>query len=335
MREAMLYEKLGNENVKCNLCNHRCLILKGKTGVCGVRKNIAGKLFSLVYGKPVSMAIDPVEKKPLFHFLPSTKSFSFSTVGCNFKCEFCQNWEISQYPKGKDISNETFNEASPEEIVRQAVENECQSVSYTYTEPTIFFEYAYDVAKLAKRKGLKNIFVTNGYYTQEALEKMKNLIDAANIDLKSFDDGFYQKICGAKLGHVMESIKNTFEAGIWTEITTLIIPGYNDKPEELRKLAEFIASINKDVPWHISQYHPDYKFDAPMTPVETLRRAFDIGKRAGLNYVYVGNVFGSENENTFCPSCNSKVIERIGYDVKSNLTNGKCQECGLKIPGVL
>lgn len=335
MREAMLYEKLGNGNVKCDLCSHRCQITKGKTGICGVRKNIEGKLFSLVYGKPVSMAIDPVEKKPLFHFLPSTKSFSFATAGCNFKCGFCQNWEISQYPKGKDVSYEAWKETSPEEIVRQAVENRCQSVSYTYTEPTIFFEYAYDTAEIAKRKGLKNIFVTNGYYTRETLEKMKGLIDAANIDLKSFDENFYQKICGAKLQHVLESIKNTFEAGIWTEITTLIIPGYNDKPEELKKLAAFIASINKDIPWHISQYHPDYKFDAPMTPVGTLNRAFNAGKLAGLNFVYVGNVFGSENENTFCPSCSAMVIERVGYDVKSNLTNGKCQECGLKIPGVL
>ncbi|MFH1106184.1 MAG: AmmeMemoRadiSam system radical SAM enzyme, partial [Candidatus Aenigmatarchaeota archaeon] len=319
MREAMLYEKLESGGVKCGLCSHRCAIAKSKIGACGVRKNIGGKLFSLVYGKPVSMAIDPVEKKPLFHFLPATKSFSFATVGCNLKCEFCQNWEISQFSKGKDISDEIWNDVAPGDIVRQAVDNKCQSISYTYTEPTIFFEYAHDVAKIAKREVLKNIFVTNGYYTQETLEKMKNLIDAANIDLKSFDDGFYRKVCGAKLQPVLESIKNTFEAGIWTEITTLIIPGYNDKPDELRKLAAFIASISKDIPWHISQYHPDYKFDAPRTPVETLRRAFEIGKRAGLNYVYVGNVFGGEHENTFCPKCNAKVIERVGYDVKNNL----------------
>lgn len=334
MREAMLYEKLESDSVKCGLCNHRCQIAKGKAGACGVRKNIGGRLFSLVYGKPISMAIDPVEKKPLFHFLPATKSFSFATVGCNFKCGFCQNWEISQYPKGKDISDEAWKETSPEEIVLQAVENKCQSVSYTYTEPTIFFEYAYDTAKIAKRKGLKNIFVTNGYYTQETLELMKKFVDAANIDLKSFNENFYQKVCGAKLGHVLESIKNTFEAGIWTEITTLIIPSYNDKPEELKKLAEFIASISADIPWHISQYHPDYKFDAPMTPVAALHNAFDIGKRAGLNYVYVGNVLGDEKESTFCPSCSAMVIERAGYDVKSNLKKGKCQNCGLKIPGV-
>ncbi len=334
MHEAMLYDVISDGKIsnktKCNLCNHRCIISEGKTGICGVRKNVGGILYSQVYGKAVSANVDPIEKKPLFHFLPASKTFSFATTGCNFRCDFCQNYDISQPSKKTIISREL----PPEDAVKMAVKNNCRSIAYTYTEPTVFFEYAYDTMKLAKKKNLKNIWVTNGYYTAEALEIIKPCLDAANIDLKSMDEKFYLKTAGAKLQHVLDSVKLTHEAGIWIEITTLLIPGYNDSDSNLRKIAEFIASIDKDMPWHISRFYPMHKLlDAPPTSMNSLKRAYMIGKDAGLHYVYLGNVF-SEHENTFCSRCNEKVIERIGYAVKSNLRGNKCPECSYKIAGV-
>ncbi len=327
MHEAMLYDKV-NGKTKCNLCSHRCMIAEGKAGICGVRKNISGTLYSLVYGKAVSAHVDPIEKKPLFHFLPGSKSFSFATVGCNFRCSFCQNYEISQ------PSRITGKELSPEEIVKLAIESKCKSIAYTYTEPTVFFEYAYDTMKLARKKGLKNVWVTNGYYTAEALEMVKPHMDAVNIDLKSMEEDFYLKTVGAKLHHVLESIKRTHEAGIWTELTTLVIPGYNDSYANLRKTAGFISSLSKDIPWHVSRFHPMHKLlGAKMTPIETLEKAYDIGKKSGLNYVYVGNV-SSEHENTFCPKCNAKIIGRIGYNTKSSLKGNECPECRHEIAGI-
>lgn len=329
MHEAKLYEKL-NGKLKCNLCSHRCIISDGKTGVCGVRKNLKGVLYSLVYGKAVSANVDPIEKKPLFHFLPGSKSFSFATAGCNFRCDFCQNHDISQLSEKTVISSDL----PPERIVNMAVKNNCRSIAYTYTEPTIFFEYAYDTMKLAKKKGLKNVWVTNGYYTAEALEIIKPCLDAVNIDLKSMDEKFYLKTIGAKLQHVLDSIKRTHEAGIWIEITTLLIPGYNDSASNLKKIAEFIVSIDKDMPWHISRFYPMHKLlDALPTSIGSLERAYMIGKDAGLHYVYLGNV-SSEHENTFCPECYEKAIGRVGYATKSNLRGNKCPECGYKIAGV-
>lgn len=326
MHEAMLYEK--NEKVKCNLCSHRCTILEGKSGICGVRKNNDGKLYSLVYGKAVSANVDPIEKKPLFHFLPGSKSFSFATAGCNFRCSFCQNFDISQ------PSRITGEELPPEEIVKLAIENNCKSIAYTYTEPTVFFEYALDTMKLAKKRGLRNLWVTNGYYTKETLETMHQWLDAVNIDLKSMDEKFYLKTTGAKLQHVLDSIKRTHEAGVWTEITTLVIPGHNDSDANLRNMAEFIASVSKDMPWHVSRFFPMHKMlDTPITPIETLERAYGIGKNAGLDYVYVGNAAG-EHENTFCPECGKKIIERIGYGVKNNMKESKCPKCNYKIAGI-
>lgn len=331
----MFYEKIEDGRVNCNLCSHRCrMIAHSKRGICGVRENRDGKLFSLVYGKLVAKSIDPIEKKPLFNFLPGSKSYSIATLGCNFNCGNCQNYDISQLPKEKNII--IGQETTPEEIILEAKQNNCASVAYTYSEPTIFFEYAYDTAKLAKKEGLKNVFVTNGYITAEPLKEISPYLDAANIDLKSFSDEFYQKTCGAKLQPVLDSIKFYKQLGIWIEITTLIIPSLNDTEEELYKIAEFIRDIGKDIPWHITQFHPTYKLiDLPRTPVETLRKAREIGLEVGLSYVYEGNVPGETGENTYCPNCGKELIRRFGYHIRENkIKDSKCIYCKLKIDGI-
>lgn len=334
MREALLYEKLGNNFVRCNLCVHRCKIADHKFGFCGVRQNTAGALYTYAYGEVVAANVDPVEKKPLYHFLPGTKSFSVATVGCNFHCGFCQNWEISQknFKDGSELGGEEF---SPEEIIEAAFKNQCQSISYTYTEPTIFFEYALEIAKLAKDEGLKNIFVTNGYMTKEALEMIKPYLNAANVDLKFFKDESYKRVCAATLKPVLESIRLMKELGIWVEVTTLIVPGENDSEEELYRIAEFIASVDKNIPWHISRFHPDYKFTKyEVTPEEALKKARSLGQEAGLTYIYAGNVYGWGND-TICPSCKELLIKREGFDIyKYNIKDGKCIYCDLAIPGV-
>lgn len=330
MKEAILYQKLPHQSVRCQLCSHRCLIANGKRGICSVRENRAGTLYSLVYGKALQANVDPIEKKPFFHFLPGTKSFSIATAGCNFHCSFCQNWEISQISKdpGGQIVGE---ELPPEKVVAQAIKTGCRSVAYTYTEPTVFFEYASDCAKLAKKSGLKNLFVSNGYETPETIKEMRGLIDAANIDLKSFSDEFYKKICGGRLQPVLEAIRLMHQAGIWVEITTLVVPGQNDSPDELDKLAKFIASVDKNIPWHISRFHPDYEMtESQPTPLKTLEMAFAAGKKAGLNYVYLGNVLSETGENTYCPKCGRLAIKRQGYEVEKLGLNekGNCQACG-------
>lgn len=342
MKEAVLYKKLPDKSVRCNLCSHRCLIRPGKRGICSVRENRDGTLYSLVYGLAMATNVDPIEKKPLFHFLPGTKSFSICTAGCNFRCEFCQNWQESQatktLPTIPGIKRLKFREStipgqklSPQEIVKQAIETGCRSIAYTYTEPTIFFEYAADTAKLAKKEGLANVFVSNGYQTPETIEKMKGLIDAVNIDLKSFSDEFYKKVCGARLQPVLDSIKLMHKAGIWVEITTLIIPNQNDSSGELTQIARFLASIDVNIPWHISRFHPDYQMlDSQPTPLQTLEMAYQIGKKAGLNYVYLGNIVTKTGENTYCPKCGNLAIQRIGYEVEALGIdkNGCCEKCG-------
>jgi len=330
VKEALLYQKLKNNTARCNLCSHRCLIAPGKRGICFVRENQNGVLYSLVYGLAIAANVDPIEKKPLFHFLPGTKSFSIASAGCNFRCEFCQNWDISQItkrPEGKIIGEEL----PPEKVVKQALKSGCKSIAYTYTEPTIFFEYAQDTAKLAKKEGLANVFVTNGYQTPETIKKMKGIIDAANIDLKSFSEEFYQKICGARLTPVLEAIKLMHKAGIWIEITTLVVPKQNDSEKELTQIAKFIASVDRNIPWHISRFHPDYKMtNSYPTPLETLENAFQIGKNAGLKYVYLGNVITETGENTFCPKCGALAIRRAGYltEVLGVDKEGNCSNCG-------
>ncbi len=332
MIEAKFYKRL-NGRVKCFLCRHECLISEGKRGICGVRENKKGKLYSLVYGKLIAYHVDPIEKKPLFHFLPGTYSYSIATVGCNFSCLHCQNWEISQLPKGTEKI--PGKETDPEDVVEEAKLTNCRSISYTYTEPTIFYEFAYDVAKLAHKENIKNVFVTNGYINEEPLKEISKYLDAANIDLKGFSKEFYRKVCGADLDEVLESIKLYKKLGIWIEITTLVIPKYNDKEEELRGIAEFIKNeLGEDVPWHVTRFHPDYKLtDVEPTPIETLRRAREIGYEVGLRYVYEGNVF--EGENTYCYNCKELLVERRGFDVlKYNIKDGRCPNCGSKIAGI-
>ena len=332
-KEARLYEKLENDEVRCFLCNHRCTIRPSKFGVCGMRENIGGTLFTHAYGEVVAANVDPIEKKPLYHFLPGTRSFSIATPGCNFKCAFCQNWQISQMSK-KERKNLPVYRLSIESAVEQAVSYACKSISYTYTEPTVFFEYAFDVARLAKRKGLRNVFVTNGFMTREALDEIRPYLDACNVDLKSFREDFYKKTCKGSLKPVLESIEYMKKIGIWVEVTTLVVPGENDSEQELGQIAEFIARVDPDMPWHVSRFHPDYKFtQQPPTPIQTMQSAVRLGKKAGLRFIYMGNVAG--DTNTVCPGCSETVLTRTGYAVGvPKMQNGKCSFCGATIPGV-
>jgi len=290
MIEASLYQKLEEHKVKCAVCNHRCVISEDKRGICGVRENRGGTLYALNYGKTIACHIDPIEKKPLYHFMPGTQTYSFATVGCNFRCPWCQNWEISQASKPSEPILGT--EISPEEHVAAAVKAGCRSISYTYSEPTIFVEYALDTMKLAKEKGLKNIWVTNGYMTVETLDLIREYLDAANTDFKGPDHGIYEKYCGGTAIHVMETLKYLYRAGIHDEITTLIIPGINDTKEELEEIASFIVKdLSVEVPWHITRFFPGWKMtETPVTPMATLELARQIGEKAGLKYVHMGNV---------------------------------------------
>ena len=338
-KEALLYIKQAKGLVRCQLCAHRCLIAPGKRGICSVRENQGGILYSLNYGLTIAANVDPIEKKPLFHFLPGTKSYSVAAAGCNFRCEFCQNWEISQITKprtesvrGKGPEGQIIGEnLPPEKVVEEAINTGCQSIAYTYTEPTIFFEYAHDIARLAKKKKLANIFVTNGYQTPQTIKIMKGLIDAANVDLKSFSEKFYQEVCGARLQPVLKSIKNIYKAGIHLEITTLVVPHQNDSEKELSQIAKFIAKVSKNIPWHISRFHPEYKMiNIYPTSLETLEKAWKIGKKAGLNYVYLGNVITEKGENTYCPKCQTLNIKRFGYQTEILAVDkrGSCLQCG-------
>lgn len=328
MKETMFYQKLEGNKVRCNLCYHQCIISERKRGICRVRENRNGVLYSLVYGKVVASNVDPIEKKPLFHFYPGSLAYSIGTAGCNFSCLHCQNWAISQ------VKNEIVGrELNPGDVVKNVVDNRCKSIAYTYTEPTIFYEYAYDVAKIAHSKGLKNLFITNGYISEEALKEVSPYLDAANIDLKSMSNRFYRKVCSAKLQPVLDNIKLYYNLGIWIEVTTLIIPGYNDDSDELKGIAKFIKEIDASIPWHVTGFYPAYKLtDIPPTSVETLRKAIEIGKKAGLDYVYQGNV--GEGENTYCPSCGKLLIERDVFDIAvNNIKNGSCPYCRKLIVG--
>ncbi len=332
-KEAALYEALGNKTVHCFLCAHECRIQDSKFGFCGVRRNRNGKLYTLVYNEPIAAHLDPIEKKPFYHFLPGTFSYSVATIGCNFHCGFCQNWQISQLNK-RDERCADIPEVVPEEIVAQALAYKAESISYTYTEPTIFFEYAHDIAELAKARGLLNVFVTNGYMTQKALTEIQPYLNAANVDLKSFSDEFYRKTCAARLAPVLDSIRNMRRMGIWVEVTTLLIPGVNDSDGELEQSARFLADVDQNMPWHISRFHPDYRMtNHPATPVEALRRARDIGRANGLRYIYLGNVL--EGTDTLCPKCGELLIARNYMHAKDiNLNDGTCPRCQTAIPGI-
>ncbi len=334
IKEAALYEKLANKVTHCFLCGHQCRIAEGKLGFCGVRKNEKGTLYSLVYGRVIAANIDPIEKKPLYHFLPGSTSFSIATPGCNFRCGFCQNWEISQM-KIKETPDSTSRDWTVEQVVAEASHGKCRSISYTYTEPTIYFEYAYDCAKIARENGLLNVFVTNGYMSKEAIKMIQPYLSAANVDLKYFKDESYRKVCGGSLQPVLESIKLMKESGIWVEVTTLVVPGSNDSPEELKGIAEFLAGVDKNMPWHISRFFPNYKFsNLDATPEATLKMAEEIGRQAGLKYIYVGNVYGWGND-TFCHNCKKALIKREGFSIIDyKVKDKKCPYCQAEISGV-
>ncbi|WP_224982694.1 AmmeMemoRadiSam system radical SAM enzyme [Geomonas agri] len=334
MKEALFFHREEGNAVRCYLCRFGCHIADGARGICAVRENRHGTLYSLVYGKLCAEHVDPIEKKPLFHVMPGTMSYSIATVGCNFHCRHCQNYTISQIERGAPI---TGTGRSPLEIVQRARDTGCRSISYTYTEPTVFFEFAYDTAILAKEAGLSNVFVTNGYISKEALSMIAPCLDAANIDLKGFSESFYRDVVHARLSEVLDSIIEYRRQGIWLELTTLIIPGLNDSEAELQGIAQFIVTnLGIDTPWHVTQFYPTYQLtDRPRTPVETLRKARDIGRAAGLNYVYEGNVPGEGGENTWCPSCSALLIKRYGFTIDTNrIHNGACPECGATIAGL-
>ncbi len=324
------YKEESKDKITCLLCRHACTLKEAQVGICGVNKNVKGKLSTLVYGHPIALNIDPVEKKPLYHFLPGTQVLSFGTIGCNFKCPFCQNWQISQE---KRVNEEIY--VSPEKMVDLAVEYGCKSIAYTYNEPTIFYPYARDIGVIAKERGIKNLFVSNGFESREIIKDMPKWLDAANIDLKCWDEGYYKKVLKGGLEAVKDTLRMMVSEGIWVEITTLLIEGENDKDEDLEAMAEFIANdLGKHVPWHLSAFHPDYKMtDHKYTGIETLQRAKRIGQKAGLYYIYLGNV--PVHGDTHCPQCGTLLIDRTGYSVViNNLKDGRCPKCNRLIEGV-
>lgn len=330
----MFQSSEGEQRVRCGLCRFHCSIGEGRRGLCGVRENRGGILYSLVYGKAVAENVDPIEKKPLFHFHPGSLSYSVATVGCNFRCLHCQNHQISQWPHQQ--GSIAGAEVSPEQLVQRALDAGCRSIAYTYTEPTIYFEYAYQTAKLARQAGLGNIFVSNGYITSEALETIAPYLDAANIDLKGFNDDFYREVAGAALAGVLDCLRDYHRLGIWLEVTTLLIPGRNDDPGQLAELTGFIADqLGPDTPWHVTGFYPTYRLqDAPPTPLASLQNARKIGQQAGLRYVYTGNRGDADSESTRCPACRKVVIERSGFRlVKTSLDGSGCSHCGAVIAG--
>ncbi|MHC1729975.1 MAG: AmmeMemoRadiSam system radical SAM enzyme [Syntrophobacteraceae bacterium] len=334
MKEAMLYKQLEESRVHCFLCSQHCHIEPGKIGKCGVRENRDGQLQSLVYGKLIAQHVDPIEKKPLFHFLPGTTSYSIATAGCNFTCLFCQNSDISQAPR--EHGGIPGRSTPPEMIAELARKEGCATVSYTYTEPTIFLEYALDVAACAKERGLANVFVSNGYMTEEALDAAAPVLDAANIDLKAFNDRFYKEQCGAQLKPVLNTLERMKQKGVWLEVTTLLVPGLNDNDAELKALAQFLVALGAETPWHISRFYPTYRMtDRGPTPVQSIKKAREIGLEAGLHYVYTGNIPGDSGESTYCHSCGTLLIRRIGYSIdKHNLRGGACSKCATPLKGI-
>lgn len=329
--KAILWEPLLGNAVRCNACAHLCEIPDGRFGICGTRKNIGGKLFTNVYERPIAVHTDPIEKKPLFHFLPGSKALSLGTAGCNFHCSFCQNDDISQL-RGDEVYG---HNVSVRQLIDVARNQGCASLAYTYNEPVVFIEYVLETAREAHEEGLKNVYISNGFETTATFDLLTGNIDAMNIDLKAFTEKFYKTLCKGRLQPVLENIRRAFEMGIWVEVTTLLIPGENDSEPEIRDIASFIASVSKDIPWHISRFFPAYKMmDKPPTPLVKIDRAFEIGREVGLHFVYTGNV-PFESNTTFCPQCGKNMIVRHAYSLtKMQIESGCCPYCGTKIAGV-
>lgn len=342
MRQAELYEKKDKGAVRCLACAHYCYIAQNTSGICGVRYNADGELNLAVFNRPMAVNIDSIEKKPLYHFLPGTQIFSLGTVGCNFGCDFCQNWDMSQITKGKEpdtikqLSGRLAEEWPPERVVQYCLDNKIPSIAYTYNEPTIFAEYLHAIAVLAKAKGVKNVMVSNGYQSKESLDYLAPVVDAINIDLKSWSTDFYLQVCKAKLSVVKENIRLWKEKGVWVELTTLLIPGQNDNMADLLEMAKFIASVDTTIPWHISRFYPTYKMaDIEVTPLQKLLEAYEIGRGVGLKYVYVGNTPATEYEYTICSKCGEKLIKRANMQTTKNYTvDGACYKCGTVIEGI-
>lgn len=332
-KEAMFYQKLEDNNLRCRLCPRKCIIPEGGRGFCRVRENKGGKLYSLVYGKPCSVNVGPIEKAPIYHFIPGHKRLCLATVGCNLRCKYCHNWQISQLGPGEARE---YN-LSPEEVVKEALRQGVNSISFTYTEPTVFYEYIYDISKLAREKGIKTSIVSNGYINPEPLRKLLTVLDAVKIDLKGFTESFYREVSSAGLQPVLETLKVLKKEGVYFEIVNLVVPTLNDDPEEIKKMCEWIGdNLGEDVPLHFSRFSPSYRLlHLPATPIKTLESAARIARKVGLKYVYIGNVPGHEFNSTFCPRCKKRLIHRIHFSVlKNNIEDGKCRFCQHKIPGV-
>jgi pyruvate formate lyase activating enzyme len=354
LHEASFAERLADGRVHCTLCPHDCRIAEGSRGACSVRYNQGGTLYTLVYDRIVSSNLEPIEKKPFFHVMPGSLAYSIATVGCNQQCTFCQNWEIAQWPRDElprrlggdhhevpiDLDALAYvtpgRPRTPDQIVEAALNAGASAIAYTFTELTIYFELAYDTALKARARGLKNLFVTNGYISEPALRTIAPVLDAANVDLKFFREASYRRINRAGLQPVLDAIRLYHALGVWVEVTTLVISGVNDSDEELREMAAFVRSVGAEVPWHLSQFYPTYKMvDRPETPVATLHRAREIGLHAGLQYVYEGNIPGQGREHTRCPACGTVVIERHGFAVRENrLKDGRCPACETPIAGI-
>ncbi len=335
-KEAMFYDRLDEGKVKCRLCPHDCVLKDGQVGICGVRQNVGGTLYTLVYGRAIAVHVDPIEKKPLFHVYPGTRSFSLATVGCNFRCKFCQNADISmvRLRHGEEAPGQDF---PPERVVRLAVQYDCKTIAYTYTEPTIFYEYAYDTAVLAAKHEILNVFVTNGFISQDALRQIAPVLHAVNVDLKGWSEEYYRKIVGGRLQPILDNLKLMKQLGIWVEVTTLCVPGYVDTDDQFRSIARFIRDeLGPETPWHVSRFYPHYRMtDVPPTPVSVLRRAREIGLEEGLRYVYSGNVPGDEGEHTYCYQCGQVLIRRWGFTIlEYKIRDGKCPKCGAVIDGL-
>lgn len=333
MIKAELFEKGSQNQVICRLCAHQCRLPEGAAGICRVRKNIAGTLYSLNSDRVIAVHLDPIEKKPLYHFLPGSSSYSVAAMGCNFSCRFCQNHSISVVRDEKNISGENI---SPEQLVQSALENRARSISYTYTEPTVFFELMLQTARLAHQAGLKNVMVSNGYMTGQAVSMLAPFLDAANIDLKAFSDDFYKRYCSARLKPVMESIAAFKASGIWLEITTLLIPGLNDDPEEIKRLIHFLLEVDDNMPWHVSRFFPQHRLQhVPPTAEDSIHGFLRLGAEMGLTYLYGGNLSADSWNDTRCPKCETKLIRRSGYQTSVlALQAGHCRTCGTAIPGV-